>query len=221
MNFSQAQQNLNDLPSTFKRLNAPYTQWVDSLTSAIVRGTSAIDALNNQVTQISNAQFGWLDIWGLLFGIPRLTGEPDSHYLARIQYEVTAGAGTPCAIVNWIYAVWGISVTLTESFPAVGYSLKFPATLTLAQINIIVNSLVKIRPAGIPFTVQSAAISSPDGPYLTTINFLNAPRTTGAFVGGEGEISPSSTLTLNPSTNNSQPLLPDIFLNDPALQGLV
>ena len=217
MNFSTVQNVLTDLPPTFQRQQAPYTQFIDSLTSALVRGTSAIDALNNQVASVANAQFGWLDIWGLLFGLPRLSNEADSHYLARIQYEVVAGAGTPCAIVNWILAVWGINAVLTDSASGTGYTLKLPNTLTTMQINLIVNSLVRIRPAGVPFTVQGTSTGG-GGPFLTTINFLNAAKTTGAFVGGEGS---SNVLVLNASTNNAQPLLPDIFLTDAILQGNV
>ena len=184
---------------------------MDALTSGMLRVTAPVDNIMAMVTQITNARYGWLDIWGLLFNVPRFPNEADVFYLARIQYEVTAGGGTPVGIAKWIAAVWRVQVEILEALPTVGYQIIFPATLTTAQIQAILNSLVRIRPAGVPITISA---QSPDGLYLQTINFLSAADITGAYLSANAVLS---TVILNPSTNNTGPTLPDLFLTDPTL----
>lgn len=211
MNFHQVQTQLENLPPTFLRQTSPFTQYMDALTAGMLRVTAPIDNIMAMVTQFSNARYGWLDIWGLLFNVSRFPNEADSVYLNRIQYEVTAGGGTPVGIAKWIAAVWGVQVEVLENLPSVGYQIIFPATLTTLQIQTILNSLVRIRPAGVPITI---AAQSPDGLYLQTINFLGAADVTGAYLSASAVLS---TVILNVSTNNTSPTLPDLFLTDPSL----
>lgn len=211
MNFHQVQFQLENLPPTFLRQTSPFTQYMDALTSGMLRVTAPIDNIMASVTKFVNAQYGWLDIWGLLFNVPRFPNESDATYLNRIQYEVTAGGGTPVGIAKWIAAVWGVQVEVLENLPTVGYQIIFPATLTTLQIQNILNSLVRIRPAGVPITI---AAQSPDGLYLQTINFLGASDVTGAYLSASAVLS---TVLLNVATNNTSPALPDLFLTDPIL----
>ena len=212
MNFAQVQNILTDLPSTFLRPQAPFTQWLDSLTNGLTRYASAMDALSQQVAIFSQARFGWLDIWGLLFNVPRFSNEADQVYAARIQYIITAGGGTPVGIATWIYHVWGIEVTVTESLPTIGYSLLFPAETTDTQIADIVVSLARVRPAGVPIINISRVYG---GLYLETINFLDlAPSVMGAYLAGQ---SSNAAGELSAGTNNAQPILPTLFLTDPTL----
>lgn len=212
MNFQQVQAVLNDLPATFKRPSVPFVQWTDADTAGAYRGAGAADGIAAQVQTFDQAQYGWLDVWGLLFNVPRLGDEADSRYKATIPYVVTAGAGTPVGIAKWINAVWGVSVTVQEQLPAVGYSINFPAGLSTSQIAQIVASLGRIRPAGVPFTIGQIASN---GLYLTTINFAGgAPDVTGAFLAGA---TAGGVLPLGPGTNNAAPIVPTVFLTDPGL----
>lgn len=212
MNFQQVQNQLTDLPRTFLRLGTPFTQWMDSITAGLTRYTSAADALIQQIVTFANAKFGWLDTWGLLFGIPRFANEADQNYSPRIPYIVQAGGGPPNAIAYWILNVWKVQVTVTENFPSVGYSITFPSGLTLAQIIQILISIARVRPAGVPIT---AVLQESSGLYLDTINFLDyAPSVTGAYL---TQASSTPVSGLGSTTNNTQPLLPTLFLTDTTL----
>ena len=210
MDFPTVQAQLTDLPSTFKRPGTPFTEWMDSLSAGLARGTTSVDGLLAAAQNFANAQFGWIDVWGLLVGIPRMSNEPNVKYSARIAYSLIAGAGTPVGIALWILFIFGISVTVTDSKSAVGYAIAFPAGVTQAQIAAILNSLGKIRPAGVPFTVGQASA----GTFLDTINFLDSPRSEGAFLSGS---TAGVALPIPGTTNNIPQLLPGLLLSDPTL----
>jgi hypothetical protein len=214
VDFSLVEAQLNDLPTTFKREGAPYTQWVDAEAAELTRYTSTADEILAQVQNFNNARYGWLDFWGLLFGgIARMLGEADARYAQLISYTVTAGAGPGVAIAKWIQVVWGLTATVTENLPGIGYTISFAESLTDDQIAMVLGSLGRIRPAGVPITASS---STRVGTYLNTINFAGgAPSMTGAYFGGVVFAGVSGVAA---STNNAVPLLPDLYLIDPALQ---
>lgn len=209
MDFVQVESVLNDLPPPFKRDDATYSNVIDAITVSLARYTTAGDAITRQLN-FTTAQYGWLDLWGLLFGQPRRVNESDVTYIRRVGYTLTAGAGPPVAIANWVFAAWGLTVLIEEDFPNVGWNITFPATVTPEQAQIILNSLVQIRPAGVPFH----AFLSNIGTYLDTINYLNAARVTGAYLGG---LPTPLALDVADATNNSIPLFPDLLLTDPTL----
>lgn len=210
MNFEQVQYVLNNLPLTFQREGTPYTQWIDADTAGLFRYTQAADGVTSQAF-FPNAQYGWLDFWGLLFGIPRNAGEADQKYFYRISYTINTGAGTPEAITLWIQNIFGISVEVEENFPEAGYSIVFPSTVTLAQVDTILQTLIYVRPAGVPITsvnVTNASI------YLDTINYLETSRGEGSYLSAP---SGGQSFSISSTTNNSSPLLPDLYLTDPLL----
>lgn len=211
MNFGEVQEQLTSLPNTFLRRLVPFTQYMDALTAGITRETAALDNMSVNVNDFQQASYGWLDVWGLLYNVARFSGEADQIYRNRIQYEVTAGGGPPVAIAKWIFAVWQVNVIILENLPNVGYQIIFPGTLTTAQIQAIMDSIVRVRPAGVPITIAAQTV---DGLYLQTINFLSAADVTGAYL---SSIASQSAITLRPTTNNLTPLLPDLFLTDPTL----
>lgn len=209
MNFDQAQVLLNDLPATFKRLGAPYTQWLDALTTALATHTESSDALLGQL-DFATAQGGWVDVWGSLAGIPRRPGESTIRYKARIQTMVLATRATPVAILAWLKEIELADAELAESLPTPGYTVQLPATLTAAQVQQILDALAYVRPAGVPFNITSTG----GGTYVSTVNYLGAPRTTGAYLAGN---SISTTVVLEASTNNFTGILPDLLFQDPLL----
>jgi hypothetical protein len=209
MNFATVQQQLNDLPVTFRRIGVPYTQFIDSLAAAMTRLTMAVDGLLTQ-GNFSTAVYGWLDAWGLLFNIARRICLADSLYRTEISYATTVHGGPPLAIGFWLYVIYGVQVEIVENFPGVGYMIYFPATVSVASAQAMLHSLSIVRPAGVPFNAQLRTI----GTYLRTVDFLGAPKATGAYLGGGQSAIP---LGISASTNSSVSNLPDLFLTDPTL----
>lgn len=209
MDFITVQNQLEDLPPTFLRPDVTFAQLMDAFAAAFSRYTVGADGVTAQL-DINAARYGWLDVQGLLLGYPRRNNEADVTYLNRITYSIRAAGGPPLAIVFWILNVWGILVTVTENFPAVGYQITFPPLVTQAQIDQILLDIAHVRPAGVPFT----SFISNVGTYLDTVNYLGAPRITGAYLGGGRSSVPND---LGAATNNSPPLLPSILMTDPTL----
>lgn len=207
MDFPAIEATLNDLPDTFKRTGAPYTQLIDSIASALALYTVSSDATFGQVTAFSSAVNGWLDIWGLLFGVPRDQNQADSVYQTYIQSVLNAWVGTVPAIQRWMnmFAPGG---TVIENSP--GYILSFPGVTTLAQIQSFLRLFNRIRPNGVPFQIQQAGL----GLYLGTEEFLGDGRVVGNYL---TSLSSSVGLLLSASTPNAVPLLADVLVNDPTL----
>lgn len=211
MNFTQIQTILNDLPSTFKRAGTnPFLQYIDSITAALTRGGLGSDGMAAEGLNFKVAQYGWLDTWGAIFNVVRQQSQADENYLTQINYTVNVQGGTPVQIIRWFLIVYGIIVSIQENIPNLGYVLTFPPTVGSAQLIQLLTSLAYVRPAGVPFTVNLEAV----GTYLETINFLNAPRVTGAYMSSNAI---GSVLGIPSSTNNAPSLLPDLFLVDPTL----
>jgi uncharacterized membrane protein len=210
MDFPAVQEQLNDLPPTFTRPNAPYLQLNDAIALALTVYCNAADGTATQLT-FGNAQYGWLDVWGLLFGLPRNLNEGDAVYASRIAFQVLAGAGPPGQIENWIQVVYGITATVTENFPAVGYTISFAGAVTTAQATQILAGLAYVRPAGVPITGLFAIGS---GLIMNTINFFDAAEVIGGYLTDANE---AIVVPLASSTNNAVPLLPTLFLTDPTL----
>jgi hypothetical protein len=209
MNFSAVQTQLSDLPTTFKRQATPFTQWLDALAAALTTFTAALDGLVLQ-TNFPSAQYGWVDVWGTIFGVQRRSNEPDSTYIARIQNTVIAAHVTPVAMLLWLSVIEGITAQLADSPVAVGYTLTLPSTLSTAQINAILLNLAYVRPAGMPFAVHVEA----GGTYLNTVDYIGAPRATGIYLGGAFSIFPMS---IPSATGNSLSIVPDLLFTDPTL----
>ena len=64
--------------------------------------TGGADATMQQVTTFDGAMDGWIDVWGLLFGVPRNDNEGNAPYAVRVAETVLAWVGTGPAIAAWI-----------------------------------------------------------------------------------------------------------------------
>jgi hypothetical protein len=209
MDFPTVLARLNDLPSTFRRNGPPYTQLIDSIARALAGFTLAADATEAQVSAFTVALDGWLDVWGLLWGVARQQNEANSSYGTRISRTVLAWVGTLPAIQAWVsfYAPGG---TVVDNYPTLGYSITLPPTMTPAQVTSFLRSLNRIRPAGMPFTVNQTA----SGIFLGTQVFIGtglsqAPYLTGTAI--------NLALALNPVTPNTVPIIPTTFMSDPTI----
>ena len=209
MDFFTVLARLNDLPNTFTRNGPPYTQLIESIAVELATFTNAADATMSQVQIDDVALDGWLDVWGLLWGVPRLQNEANSTYNTRIDRTILAWIGTLPALQQWMnfYAPGG---TVTENPSGLGYTLQFPATMTLFAIQAFLSALNRIRPAGVPFTIFQAGI----GIYLGTETFLNIGAPKGAYLTAGTVPVP---LNIGDSTPNSFPLLPSLLMQDPVL----
>lgn len=209
MDYPSVLARLNDLPRTFKREGPPYTLLIDSIGWQLAMFTLASDATSQQVLAFGPALDSWLDVWGLLWGVPRQQNEANSSYATRIARTVLAWVGTLPAIQAWLnfYAPGG---TVTENLPGVGYVITFPSNMTLAQIITFLLSFNRIRPAGMPFSVAQAI----GGITLGTDIFLATGAPKGAYLSSALN---SLSLPIGPVTNNTSPLLPSTYFSDPTL----
>lgn len=206
MDFLTVISRLNDLPNTFKFNGPPYTQIVDGMADGASTFTLAADATLQQVQQFSNALDGWLDVWGLLWGVPRQQGEANSAFSLRISRTVLAWVGTLPALQAWVqfFATGG---SVAENSNGLGYIITLPSSMSQTQIMIFLQSLNRIRPAGVPFSISQIG----GGLFLGTVAFFGQGTQQGAFLSNGG-----STVinTLNASTPNSVPLLPSLYFSD-------
>lgn len=201
---------LGDLPSTFRRAGAPYTQFVDSTATSLVELTAGADAVWTQVLVFGNALDGWLDTWGLLWGIPRTDNEGNGPYAVRIQETVLAVVGTMPGMQIWIdlFAPGG---SVAENASGLGYKITLPPSMTSAQIDAFLLTLNRVRPIGVPFTVEQLSA----GTFLGTIAFLGSgSRVPGDYLSA----NPTSVgLPIGANTLSARPLLPSLLFVDPTI----
>ena len=213
MNFPAVLAQLNDLPSTFKPAGGWYDLLIDLWLLEQRYSPTVPMLLMQQVLDFTNAIDGWIDFWGLLFGVPRNTNEGNIPYATRITETVLAWVGTLPAMQVWInlFAPGG---SVVENSSGLGYVITMPAAMTLTQITSFVVSLGRIRPAGVPFTLMQSGL----GIYLGTEAFLGDGVTLGTYLSSG---SAPSLIGLNATTTSAQPLLPTLWLSDPLLNPLL
>lgn len=209
MNFAAVQTLLNDLPATFTRPGAPYTQLVDAETAALVPYTLGADGMAAQAASFANATDGWLDVWGLIAGVPRQDGEANTPYATRIGETLLAWVGTVPALQQWL-DLFAPTGKITENASGLGYTITLPGSMTAAQADAFIATLNRVRPAGVPFTINGGN----NGLFLGTVNFLGEGRMQGAYLSTNAS---AAALNLSPVTNNAAPLLPTLYLTDPSL----
>lgn len=210
MNLAAVVAQLGDLPATFLREGTPFSQLAATEAQAFTDFTSAADAIVGSVSSFQSAQWGWLDVWGLLLGVPRNKDEGDPTYANRITGTIMAWVGTVPAIEQWGLLILGSRVTVTENLPSIGYIITLPNGVSAVQIAIFAASLNRVRPAGVPFTFNQLV----GGLFLDTINFLGTWEMIGSYL---DDGTASVAFTIPSSTLNAVPLLPDIYLTDPTL----
>jgi hypothetical protein len=208
MDFLSIAGVLSDLPSTFTRIGAPYNQFIDSTITGLARYTQGADGVEAQVAGFAYPVDGWLDTWGLLWSLPRHQNEGNIAYATRIQETVLAWVGTVPAIQTWLnlFAPGGV---ITEN-TGLGYNLTLPAAMTQAQVISFLVSLNRIRPAGVPFSVNQIGL----GTYLGTIDFLGDGAMVGDYLSAGTQGIP---LPFGPTQLNALILLPLLLLLDPSI----
>lgn len=63
----------------------------------------------------------WADLFGDIFGIPRLVDEPDEHYTVRIVDETLRHRSNPAAILRNIKRLTGLDLEIREPWKEVAY----------------------------------------------------------------------------------------------------
>jgi hypothetical protein len=210
MQYADVLAQINTLPSSFVRPGPTFAFLQASRAAALLRYAEASDGLIANLS-FTTASGVWLDAWGQLFVIPRDAQESDGSYANRIPATLVSGHGTPIAIVLYLLTAFGYTVTITEDFVNTAWQVKFEVPIAPARFNELMQGLNRIRPAGVPAT---ALIGLSGGLYIGSINYLGAPRVTGAYL-----LSPKgeAALEISAFTNNTLPLLPTLFLTDPTI----
>lgn len=209
MQFADVLKQLNTLPPTYTRPGNPFAQVQAAKAAALSRYTNASDGITGQVQNFSSASGVWLDAWGKLFGVPRNVAEKDADYRNRITALLVGGHVTPAAIVLYLLLAFGLDATVAEDFAHCSWHLLFNQAVSQTQFNNIIDNLRYVRPAGVP-TVASEGQNG--GMYLGSVNYLGAPRVTGAYLKTPVQ---NLNLSIPAYTPNSKPLLPTTFMSDP------
>jgi hypothetical protein len=210
LDLQNIQNQLNRLPDTFRKPGQTYKDWTNAVALGLDCYTNATNALTAQGT-ITTSRYKWLDLWGKLFSVSRLSIETDAQYLARILNTINFGNVTPVRIETFLKQSWNLLATVQENFPQTGFVLLFNGQIQ--NLKQIVQDLNRIRPAGISFTPFYVLNG---GLFVNTINFIGNWRVTGDYV--------SSPLVpylpgLVALTTNAKNTIPTTFLTDPILTG--
>jgi hypothetical protein len=217
MDWNAVAAQLARVPATYKRSGTTFEWLSNSFTMSLLRYSSAADGISAQLV-FQNAIGTWLDVWGQLLNVRRKDNEADDDYRIRIQFLLgfppaslgaQGGKGTPISMENYITYIEGVGGRVAEAFPAPGYQI-YVGALTAAAYAQLLNDLKYVRPAGVPFE----GFVSSGGTYLDTVNYLGAPKITGAYL--LNPFTPAAP-PLSATTNNSAPLLPTTFLTDPTI----
>lgn len=206
---------LLDTPPTFQRPGAPYSWVMGGLAAGEAGYTQASDGVVGMSSGIPTSQGPWLSTWGEIYDLPRLAGEADAAYSARILFTLAAPVAPPLAIQSWSRLfLQTSSVFVGEAFPNVGYTISIPAGLPAATITAWLSGLARIRPAGVPFQVLIQT-----GPLmLGTYSFIGGSGFAGAYLGVG---STPVTASIGASTLNARPSISTLLLTDPLLNGLL
>lgn len=215
MQPSQILAQLLDIPFTFQRPGAPYSWTIASLAGGEAGYAQASDGVVAMAAGIPTAQGPWLGVWGEIYDLPRLAGEADAAYAARILFTLASPVGPPLAIQTWSQLFFQTSgIFVTEAFPTVGYSISLPAGLSTSSLAAWVSGLARIRPAGVPISVFSQT-----GPLmLGTYSYIGASGFAGSYLGAG--VSPAG-ISIGASTLNARPSIPTLLLTDPLLNGQI
>jgi hypothetical protein len=209
MDFLACRATLLDLPPTFLRPTAWFTQFMDALAFEDAVGTTGSDDIMAQVQSFTQAQDGWIDVWGLLFGVPRNQGEGNGAYSTRVSETILAWIGTLPACQIWCN-LFASGATVTENQPNLGYTINFPVTLTFAQIAAFLVSFNRIRPDGVPFSIMQGSGAL----YLGTEEYLGLAPVVGSYLTNSPLIGGLESIA---TTLSAQPILPALLLVDPIL----
>lgn len=215
MNVSQALQQILDLPLPFRRPSSPFSWIMNAIAGGLTEYTASSDGIQNEESGITSSSASWLDVWGQIFDIQRLSQESDSAYRFRVLYTLASGVSPPLAIQSWSRLFLSTNtVYVTESFPTAGYSISIPSGLSQSLLSSWVLGLARIRPAGVPFTVTEQV-----GPLiLGSYAYVGSTSLAGAYLGAG---STPLNIALGTSTLNASPLVATPLLTDPLLNGTV
>ncbi len=213
MNFQQTEQILTDLPNTFRRYGSLFNAIILGFAIACARNNIAIDSIYQNI-YTNNARWGWLDVFGQLYGILRNQYETDPQYRVRLIGTLTAPHGTPFAISQFLNLALGLNTNITENFVSPSFSINFSSPVTTSTLQNVVNSINWVRPAGIPF---QPLYTQTGGLFLETINYLGITKVTGSYLS-----APHTTVNVavSPSTPNPVCILPTTYFTDPFITGV-
>lgn len=210
MDLASVQATLAALPSSFQRPGTTYAQLQRAFAASLGR---LVSESNGMITQAGGAQAAggkWMDVWGQALGIPRRSGEARSAYLSRFLATCVAWRLSVPALEQFMLSNESASVTVTESFPSVGWTMTLPSPNLLTSGVDLETQLKTVRPAGVPysFLVQEG------GCFLSTSVFMSRSRARGAFL--TQAVKPVAAAAVA-STPNTAPSLPMTYMTDPTL----
>lgn len=196
MEFLDVLNQLQDIPSTFKKTGPFFTAFENSIALGLSTYTNATDGVMGELS-FQNASFYGIGMWGSVLGIIQDLNESDTQYSNRITNTLEAWFGTIPGLLRYMEDVYGLTATITENSPGYTISISTPSQNT----PVMISNLKNIRPAGVPFSVDTLK----GGLFLNTVNYLGSWRSTGAYLSNPVA---SYNFTINSYTNNATAVLP-------------
>lgn len=212
MDWQDTYNIMSDLPDTFQRFGPIYKAILLGFVVSLARNNISIDQFAQNLT-VFNAKWGWLDVYGKLYGILRNQYETDPQYRTRLQGTLSAPHGSPLAISQFIQLALSLKTYITENFTDVNYQINFNTAVNTNTLQQVANAINWVRPAGIPFL---PLYQQTGGLFLDTINFFNVLHVSGTYL-AQPHINANVTIAAN--TDNPISLLPSTYLTDPFITG--
>jgi hypothetical protein len=209
MDYLTVLSRIGDIPATFLRNGNPFTAWQTAQALQLSEFSYGSDALVPQMT-FTSSNFGWLDVWGELFGIPRNPDEANSVYQNRITETLKSPVGTLYAIRAYGFLYFGKQITVLENLSGLGYIINLPTNIDVDAVPQFIINLERIRPAGVPFTLELLTNNA----FVNSFQYLNGQSFAGTYLGGN---LLSSLYNIPEPITNSQPILPSLLITDPIL----
>ena len=213
MDASLVKQQILDVPPPFVRSDATFTALINAQAFAESLYTIGSDASSGNLSVTSSSN-GYLSAWGEIFGITRAANESNAQFLNRLTGTLVNPVGTAASIIQFGQLILGQTIEVNTNPNGIGYTINIPSATSSDLIDRFIASLNRIRPAGVPFTINLET----EPLILETYAYAGSPSFAGAYLGYGTE---PYTYTLSSSTPSATLLAPDNIVTDPLLNNNV
>ncbi len=167
--FPQDPYNFDVVPMEYAATGiGPYKAVITALATQITAYITAVNAFKIQTT-IQSATGIYLDAHGVLYGVQRLTGEPDAAYRVRILEALTTGKLTILAIQNAVQKYLNSLASIDGGTPATAYVYDLLSDPTTCAADAAAGNPIVI----LQFVVEVSYGVDEDGVFFLDYSYLD------------------------------------------------